>query len=55
MEVIGNRLIFDEEGKLKEVTEPGVHTFSKPDFVTQRVVKPNLIVLGDVPSDAVMA
>lgn len=49
--VISNFLLFDETGKLNGFSEPLIHSLKKSKVLQNQRLRPNIIVLGDMPSD----
>ena len=49
--IISNFLLFDQAGKLSGFSEPLIHSLKKSQVLHGQSLRPNLLVLGDMPSD----
>lgn len=49
--IISNFLLFDQTGKLSGFSEPLIHSLKKSQVLQGQPLRPNLLVLGDMPSD----
>lgn len=54
VEIIANKLIWDEAGKAKGYVEPIIHSVNKTDFLTSGELAKNILLVGDNLHDADM-
>lgn len=52
--IYSNFMEFDKHGKIKSFSKPAIHSISKSQVLQGKQCRPNIILLGDLPSDTLM-
>lgn len=50
-DIVSNFMLFDENGRICGFSEPLIHSLKKSVALQDRQLAPNLLVLGDIPTD----